>query len=43
MDPFCGSNVTGFVAENSKRKWIAIDTVEEYLMGSEFRFPRVYK
>ena len=43
MDPFCGSNVTGFVAEYNKRKWIAIDTVEEYLKGSEFRFPRVYR
>jgi site-specific DNA-methyltransferase (cytosine-N4-specific) len=43
MDPFCGSNVTGFAAENNKRKWIAIDMVEEYLKGSEFRFPRVYK
>jgi site-specific DNA-methyltransferase (cytosine-N4-specific) len=43
MDPFCGSNVTGSVAEKSMRKWIAIDTVEEYLKGSEFRFPRIYR
>lgn len=43
FDPFCGSNVTGCAAENSKRKWIGIDLVEEYLIGSEFRFSRVYK
>jgi site-specific DNA-methyltransferase (cytosine-N4-specific) len=43
MDPFCGSNVTGSVAEKSMRKWIAIDTVEEYLKGSEYRFPRIYR
>jgi len=43
LDPFCGSNVTGYVAEINKRKWIGIDTVEEYLVGSEFRFPRTHR
>jgi site-specific DNA-methyltransferase (cytosine-N4-specific) len=43
LDPFCGSNVTGFAAENSNRRWIGIDLSEEYLKGSEFRFPRIYK
>ena len=43
LDPFCGSNVTGFAAENIKRKWIGIELVEEYLQGSEFRFPKVWK
>lgn len=43
LDPFCGSNVTGFVAECSKRRWIGIDLVESYLQGSEFRFPKTYK
>jgi site-specific DNA-methyltransferase (cytosine-N4-specific) len=43
MDPFCGSNITGIVAENSKRRWIGIELVEDYLKGSEFRFPRIYK
>jgi len=33
----------GSVAEKSMRKWIAIDMVKEYLKGSEFRFPRVYR
>lgn len=43
LDPFCGSNVTGSVAECNKRRWIGIDLVESYLQGSEFRFPKTYK
>jgi len=43
LDPFCGSNVTGISAESNKRKWIGIDTVEEYLIGSGYRFPRICK
>lgn len=43
LDPFCGSNVTGFAAEMARRRWISIDTVEEYLIGSKFRFPVVFK
>ena len=43
LDPFCGSNVTGFVSECNKRRWIGIDLVESYLQGSEFRFPRTYR
>jgi len=38
FDPFAGSNVTGEVAENLGRKWIAFEIVEEYLRGSKFRF-----
>jgi len=41
LDPFCGSNVTGMAAEKLKRRWIAIDTVKEYLEGSKFRFEQV--
>lgn len=43
LDPFCGSNVTGFAAEKNRRKWIGMELKEEYLSGSEFRFPRVFK
>lgn len=38
VDPFAGSNVTGEVCECLKRRWIAVDIVEEYLEGSKFRF-----
>jgi site-specific DNA-methyltransferase (cytosine-N4-specific) len=38
VDPFAGSNVTGEVCERLKRRWIAVDVVEEYLEGSKFRF-----
>lgn len=38
IDPFAGSNVTGEVCERLQRKWIAIELVEEYLVGSKFRF-----
>lgn len=38
LDPFAGSNTTGAVAEKLKRRWMAIDEVEEYMEGSKFRF-----
>jgi hypothetical protein len=38
LDPFAGSNVTGEACEALGRHWIAIETVEEYLVGSRFRF-----
>ena len=38
LDPFSGSNTTGFVAENLKRKWISIDSNEEYVKNSKLRF-----
>jgi site-specific DNA-methyltransferase (cytosine-N4-specific) len=38
LDPFAGSNTTGAVAESLKRRWIAFESVEEYLQGSKFRF-----
>ncbi len=38
VDPFAGSNVTGEVCERLRRRWIAIDIVQEYLEGSKFRF-----
>jgi DNA modification methylase len=38
LDPFAGSNTTGTVAERLQRRWIAVESVEEYLRGSRFRF-----
>ncbi len=38
VDPFAGSNTTGAVAERMQRRWIAVDTVEDYLQASRFRF-----
>lgn len=38
LDPFAGSNVTGEASESLKRRWIAIEMIEQYLEGSKFRF-----
>jgi DNA modification methylase len=40
VDLFAGSNVTGKICERFKRRWIAVDIVEEYLEGSKFCFDR---
>jgi len=37
-DPFAGSNTTGAVSERLRRRWLASETVEEYLTASQFRF-----
>lgn len=41
VDPFAGSNTTGFVAENLDRRWIAVDAVPDYIHASTFRFDPV--
>ena len=38
LDPFSGSNTTGFCAEKLKRKWISIETNEDYGLQSLIRF-----
>jgi len=38
MDPFAGSNMTGFVAEKLRRNWISIEENETYARGSIGRF-----
>lgn len=38
LDPFAGSNTTGYVAELLERRWIAIDIKEEYAVQSKIRF-----
>lgn len=41
VDPFCGSNVTGYVAERLHRTWISVDIEPGYVEGSRFRFESV--
>ncbi len=41
LDPFAGSNMTGFTAEKLNRRWLAFELNEEYLQGSRFRFPEL--
>lgn len=38
VDPFAGSNTTGAVAEGLNRRWIAIESCQDYLDASKFRF-----
>jgi DNA modification methylase len=38
LDPFAGSNTTGFVAETWQRRWISFEINEDYLQGSRYRF-----
>jgi len=38
LDPFAGSNTTGFVAECLDRRWISIEVKEEYATQSIIRF-----
>jgi DNA modification methylase len=40
VDPFAGSCVTGEVCERLGRRWLCIDTSEEYLRGALGRFIR---
>jgi DNA modification methylase len=40
VDPFAGSCVTGEVCERLFRKWVCIETREEYLKGALGRFER---
>ncbi len=41
LDPFAGSNTTGYAAEALRRRWIAIEINEPYLEGSKIRFEEV--
>lgn len=38
LDPFAGSNITGFAAERLNRKWVGIEMNKEYIAGSKGRF-----
>ena len=39
LDPFAGSNTTGFVAQQLKRRWIAFELDTQYVESSMVRFP----
>ena len=38
LDPFAGSNTTGFVAESLGRKWLSIEAQPGYAAASQSRF-----
>lgn len=38
IDPFAGSNMTGFTAEKADRRWLCVEINEEYAEGSKGRF-----
>jgi site-specific DNA-methyltransferase (cytosine-N4-specific) len=38
MDPFAGSNTTGFVADLRQRRWVGIEADRHYALTSEERF-----
>ena len=38
LDIFAGSNVTGAVAEEVERKWLAFEMRQDFLEGSKYRF-----
>jgi len=41
LDPFAGSNTTGYVAEHLQRRWLAFEIEKTYLKGSLYRFEEV--
>lgn len=43
LDPFGGSNVTGFAAEKLGRKWVSIEMSEDYIEGAACRFENIKK
>ncbi len=38
LDPFAGSNTTGYIAEKLNRKWLGIEILEDYAKQSAIRF-----
>lgn len=38
LEPFAGSNTTGYIAEKLKRRWLAIEILKEYGEQSAIRF-----
>jgi site-specific DNA-methyltransferase (cytosine-N4-specific) len=38
LDPFAGSNTTGYIAERRGRQWVAFEIEKSYLEGSLYRF-----
>lgn len=38
LDPFAGSNTTGWVADQLRRRWVSIEANREYVENSQFRW-----
>ncbi|MBK8207228.1 MAG: site-specific DNA-methyltransferase [Planctomycetes bacterium] len=38
IDPFAGSNTTGWVAEQMGRQWLSVEASADYVLGSKMRF-----
>jgi site-specific DNA-methyltransferase (cytosine-N4-specific) len=38
LDPFAGSNVTGWVAQRLERFWVSVEINGDYVRGSQLRF-----
>ena len=38
LDPFAGSNTTGAVAQNLRRRWVSIELDKDYVAGAQARF-----
>lgn len=38
VDPFAGSNTTGYVSESLNRRWVSVDIDENYVRNSQIRF-----
>ena len=38
LDPFAGSNTTGYIAEKANRKWVSVEINEDYAFDSIIRF-----
>jgi DNA modification methylase len=41
VDPFAGSNMTGAVAQDLSRRWLAFEIEPRYVAGAQLRFPEV--
>ena len=41
LDPFAGSNTTGYVSEMMNRRWLAVEKSEEYISDSYLRFSHI--
>jgi len=41
LDPFAGSNATGFCAERTGRQWVSIEAEQEYAKHSRIRFSEI--
>lgn len=43
VDPFAGSNTTGFIAEQRRRRWLGVEANPQYAVASSARFAPIGK